>query len=128
MPRWHYIECQVSQQEENDLICEKLLGWKKVLPSVWPDPAIWSEQLTPNTGRGGMETPTFTAWAEAGLILEAVAKTDRTYTINLSSNASDGSCWEFVIFFRASEPVRAFAETGPLAIRAAALAYLKAQP
>ena len=87
-------------EAENELICERLLGWKKLLkasPGVargsWisgsngtpgeyattdqqPHAAIWQGPYEPGTGgsHGGMLTPAFDNWMDAGLILNAFAK------------------------------------------------------
>lgn len=59
----------MSEQEENELICEKLLGWTR------------AEQIRGRThwnqsGKYALFTlpaPAFTDWASAGLILDAFA-------------------------------------------------------
>lgn len=53
----------LSTQAENELICEKLLGWHRppAPPPGCYNTIDWSESRT---------TPSFTTWAEAGLILD----------------------------------------------------------
>lgn len=89
----------MSPQKENELICEKLLGWKRGhFTNEWSSSA---------KGLCLATTPTFTDWASAGLILEALAARPDTALslIKLSLRMRD-------------------AQLSPLAIRAAALAYL----
>jgi hypothetical protein len=113
----------MTTEEENSEICLKLLGWVKRSNDAWYSHCDGNdhEQFEIST------TPTFTDWQGCGLILEALAKSDRTYTTNLSSNDLRGECWEYVIFFRAAEPIRAFGATAQNAVRSAALCYLRAQ-
>lgn len=63
----------LSTQAENELICEKLLGWiRHNYPAndspAWEVPSKAGE-FQPTV----FVTPSFTTWAEAGLILEALA-------------------------------------------------------
>lgn len=102
---------------QSELICEKLLGWKK-RPSDIPGMGFsgWCVPNGPDES-----TPSFATWAEAGLILEALSARGT----NPSMDYRDGK-WDcyggdpFESFFHA------YADTGPLAIRAAALQYIKA--
>jgi hypothetical protein len=94
-------------ESENELICEKLLGWKKLLAAsagitrgTWipgrngapgeyashdvpAQPAIWQGPMDPRThmSRGGMLTPEFTNWMDAGLILDAFVKQRVSYGV-----------------------------------------------
>ena len=54
-------------QAENELIAERLLGWKqyKTAASIWWEPTLGKRQFF---------TPTFTTWAERGLIIDALQK------------------------------------------------------
>lgn len=54
-----------STQAENELIAERLLGWKqyKTAASIWWEPTLGKRQFF---------TPTFTTWHDCGLILEAL--------------------------------------------------------
>ena len=56
----------MTEQEQNEAICERLLGWKRH-DGVHAYPAqAWV------TGDGqGAYTPTFTTWEGAGLIIDA---------------------------------------------------------
>lgn len=67
----------LSTQAENELICEKLLGWKRYVPDAYEgQDRRWKRTITlPGiTGDVKEHTPSFTTWAEAGLILEALQK------------------------------------------------------
>jgi hypothetical protein len=99
---------------ENELICEKLLGWKK---------APWFGGWAGNWDRpdGGMcaGTPSFTTWAEAGLILDA---------LNVRyDNAEVRGELSMLWIAKAGEHAAA-GDTGPIAIRAAALGYIRSLP
>lgn len=104
---------------ENELICEKLLGWRRLTHSgvTWWEP--------PSTGKFQptmLAALSFESWAEAGLILDAlVAK--KAYPVV-------GRCatvWTCTAYAKAHMFEQAGCdESGPLAVRAAALEYLKA--
>jgi hypothetical protein len=103
-------------QRENELICEKLLGW-----IAWQEPgeSLGWKNLKAHPGEI-LDTPDFSDWAEAGLILDALSSADPT----LGHSEGKWDCYgddPYESFFHA------YADTGPLAIRAAALEYLKAQ-
>jgi hypothetical protein len=111
----------MTTDEENSEICLKLLGWKRVgtrycIPG--PNEIVWSipsEMIT----RSG--TPAFTTWAEAGLILEALSSTEPTLVYSEGKwDCYGGDPYES--FFHA------YADTGSLAIRSAALAYIRSLP
>jgi hypothetical protein len=97
----------MTEQEENELICEKLLGWKRA-DGGWikPDGFMYA----------GCGTPTFTTWAEAGLILDALRARETTFGVYW-----DGDFCTCDILGMGSN-----AETLPLAVRAAALEYIRA--
>lgn len=64
----------MTPHEENELICEKLLGWKLAGRNAFKV-KMWF--CLPN-GQDGEQyittsTPSFTTWAQAGLILEALS-------------------------------------------------------
>ena len=71
----------MSTQAENELICEKLLGWKPERRTVagLVHVAWWDR----GPGRSDTETtPSFSTWAEAGLILEALqARHERSFSL-----------------------------------------------
>ena len=130
-------DVMVNTQAENELIAEKLLGWVKVLPSNQSPGsphvhrAIWREQLTEHTGRGGMETPTFTTWHDCGLILEAFERLNIGRAVSWQlHHCGDGRelhhvSLEWDIGDDASKYAQGEAATTPLAVRAAALSYLR---
>lgn len=102
---------------ENELICKKLLGWiphpREVAGLVhiayWNHP---SEDCA-------LPTPSFTTWAEAGLILERLYQRWQYPVVH----AIAGETWRCELV---TNGMSAKANTGPLAIRAAALEYIKA--
>lgn len=110
---------------ENELICEKLLGWKCITPDAmtktWSDADHDDARLHP--------TPTFTTWAEAGLILDAMVANGCDWDIE-STHTDEGVKATVRVFFPLpnSASVRKCECLGePFhAIRAAALAYIKA--
>lgn len=107
-----------TEQEESELLCEKLLGWIKV-PPIDPIPGIDFSHWKKADGWPS-STPSFTTWAEAGLILDALGC--RGTNPSLDSREGKWDCYggdPFESFFHA------YADTGPLAIRAAALEYIK---
>lgn len=106
------MDAQRSPEEciaDNGRICLDLLGWEPGIAGwIKPDGFMF----------GGCGTPSFTTWAEAGLILEALEM--KREPIDVLHEDEDWSA-EFGVY-RSS----ARATTGPLAIRAAALEYIKA--
>lgn len=58
---------------ENALICEKLLGWERRSDG----PSFLENYWRCATGGDRLTTPSFTTWAEAGLILEALQQPER---------------------------------------------------
>lgn len=110
---------------ENELICEKLLGWKRRVPDEQQGAApdlIWLRPF----GFGGLDisdrTPSFTSWADAGLILEAFAARDVACDLY-----QDGE-WSIGFYGKHSKCHTRASETGPLAVRSAALAYIRSLP
>jgi hypothetical protein len=115
----HRTPDTLSTQAENEIICEKLLGWKRV-SSTATRSAYWREP----SGGERLNTPTFTSWAEAGLILEALRA--RGLVCELQAREKEywfGICWpisdNYVYDCRE--------DTGPLAIRTAALVFIRSQ-
>lgn len=94
---------------ENKLICAKLLGWT-------PDDGGWIK--SDGYMYGGCGTPTFTTWAEAGLILEALAT-----TLVYFEHGFDDTDNEWFCEIRPLHTI--WATSGPLAIRGAVVEYLK---
>lgn len=106
----------LSTQAENELICEKLLGWTSdslVKGRKWP----WLDRH----GNRRVVTPTFADWASAGLILEALDDDGLAWIL---ANGPDGD-YEFRAVPHAMPDRVFYAETGPLAIRRAAIEYIK---
>jgi hypothetical protein len=101
--------------EENELICERLLGWKKNPSNI------------PGIGFSGWEsddrsTPFFTTWAEAGLILDAFesrAPEERVDSANYKSAAGEQMKKLGILLSRG--------ELRPLDIRAAGLKHVRGQ-
>lgn len=95
---------------ENALICEKLLGWKQssILGYWFPSPCHV----------GTLKTPAFDTWASAGRILEALEI--KREPIDVFHEDEDWSA-ELGVYRCTGRGT-----TGPLAIRAAALEYIKA--
>jgi len=106
---------EVDMVAENELICEKLLGWKRL---IYTTCILW--ERPPN---GVTETPSFTTWADAGLILdefESRAPAERVDSVNYRSVAGEQMKKLGVLLSRG--------ELRPLAIRAAALDYVRSLP
>lgn len=106
----------MSEQEENELICEKLLGWKRHEHNG----GVWWELPAP-TGEyasSQFRALKFTTWADAGLILDALSH--RCVDVG---NLTD--CWYCDIDGMLPTPN---APTGPLAVRAAALKWIRNLP
>lgn len=107
-------ECRdcIVWEEENERICEELLGWERVAGEgrligmiIWkPTPTTWC-----------MSAPTFETWTDAGLILDAMMRIHIAKHPELQPAESHCLSIEF-------HPDRH--ETVPAAIRAGALAYL----
>lgn len=102
-------------QAENEQICEKLLGWERRSHNkiIWWQPSSMAGEFVPAV----LVVPSFTTWADAGLILDAIAKTTSGVYV-----AFMGHAWAVHIGFGQQW----LANTCPLAIRAAALEYIKA--
>lgn len=94
---------------ENELICEKLLGWKRTVRGKLSGCQFW------NTEPSQIRTLAFTTWEEAGLILEALQAADCIVSISFAGKG--GYC--------AINSVSSDAKPIPLAIRAAALKYIR---
>jgi len=104
----------MTTQEENELICERLLGWKtSSILGYW----------FPSQERAGtVRTPSFTTWAEAGLIL--VEFNQRKLEVDICIDA--GECW-VTIWNPKPRSTAKSADLPPL-IRAAALEYIRSLP
>lgn len=112
---------------QNEIICEKLLGWIK-RPSDIPG-ISFSGWCVPN---GPDEsTPSFTTWADAGLILEAWTAAGNDYDIDGTSHESGPRISARLRRIKGISYVGDFggcAETAPIAVRAAALKYIRSLP
>ena len=101
---------------QNELICDRLLGWRKNTYQH-PDSSIaftgWEDD--------DRSTPSFTAWAEAGLIIdrfEELAPVERVDSVSYSSCAEQQ-------MLNLSKLLRV-GKLRPADVRAAALEYIKA--
>lgn len=108
---------ELSTQQENALICERLLGLKKHCDDR--DCPDWRTA----DGKRFWGTPSFTNWREAGLILDALAKAGQ----RPDTSYYDGWCC-FVDANCGDDPDIKIFDTGPSAVRAAALAYIRSLP
>jgi len=108
-----------STDAENELICEKLLGWRKC-STFGAQCAGWTR---PDSAAHSDNTPDFTTWAEAGLILDALSSRSVDPTLEYSDGKWD--CYGGDPF---ESFIHAYRDTGPLAIRAAALEYIRRLP
>lgn len=106
----------LSTQQENALICEKLLGFKKHCDE--PDCPDWR---TP-TGQRYFGSPSFTTWADAGLIVSEFNRRKLEVDINIDA----GECW-VTIWNPKPRSTTKSADLPPL-IRAAALEYIRSLP
>lgn len=95
---------------ENELICEKLLGWKVA-------EAGWIKQ--DGFMYGGCGTPSFTTWAEAGLILDRMSQMNWV----MLEKIADWTC----SIDSGYEPTVGVGSTAIAAIRDAALKYIGAK-
>jgi hypothetical protein len=108
----------LSTQAENDLICEKLLGWTKEKCFSQYDGRsmgfVWKRGERDYPG-----WPSFTTWADAGLILDALTN---KYEEAIVTSTLPG-CW-----LATAGNHGCSGDTGPLAIRAATLEYIRSLP
>lgn len=110
----HLPDAQIAA--ENALICEKLLGLTKHCDE--PGCNDWRTA----DGRRYWNNPTFETWAQAGLILDVIERIGAP-TISWATSRGISGGWLCQFF----QPyISAAGDSGPLAIRAAALEYIKA--
>jgi hypothetical protein len=110
----------VTKQEENNLICEKLLGWTRVPGNQYTSNLpYWQEH-------DSIRTPSFTTWADAGLILEALVSRGVYVSVH---HGESGDNWKSVMHWNRYEKMSCkFAITGPAAIRAVSLDFIRSLP
>lgn len=115
----------VSEEEENILIIEKLLAWKK-----HPDPDVVRWWQPPN-GDGMFisllhkEFPTFTDWASAGLIMDALVNRGVDIVCRYNPERDAWECSAENPEIDVDDGLEQGDKSGPLAIRAAALDYIR---
>jgi hypothetical protein len=119
-PNSHRAPEILSTQAENELICEKLLGWER-----WREPGKqlqWKNVIDGGRGWTIEETPSFTTWAEAGLILDALHARDVIF--EMYRDGAGTSRWNVVIAMITCSRER----SGPAAVRDCALQYIRRLP
>ena len=111
-----------TEEENNELICEKLLGWHRFTSE---GETIGWGRLSQDTLATSVSAPAFTTWATAGLILDALRAKGMTvhifserYKFHVEMFDSDSESAKMNFF-------EADADKAPLAIRAAALEYIR---
>ena len=117
----------LSTDAENELICEKLLNWKRC-------PSAGEQQWYCNYDRRDpasgpfltVVTPSFTTWAEAGLILEAMTAAKVEWDIHTAQVG--GSSVQVVLWHCSRRIPTDWIDSAPLAIRSAALEYIRSLP
>lgn len=118
-----------STQAENELIAERLLGWVR-----WQEPGEalkWKNIIDGGRGWSIEDTPTFTRWSDCGLILEAFERLHIGRAVSWQlHHCGDGRelhhvSLEWDIGDDASKYAQGEAATTPLAVRSAALSYLR---
>lgn len=105
----------MTEKEENELICEKLLCFTKHCGH--PDCNDW---LTPD-GLRYWNNPDFTTWAQAGLLLDALAKAGQRPDVGYWNDEG----WTSFTEHNCMTESTCLAPTGPLAVRLAALEYVR---
>lgn len=95
---------------ENELICEKLLGWKRTVRGKLSGCQFW------NTEPSQIRTLAFTTWEEAGLILEALQA-------KLAGGNFNTAAWDQL---RKMGHLLSLGKLAPADIRVAAVAFIKA--
>lgn len=103
----------MTTEEENELICEEFLAWRKTVPrSLLPNGsrALWE------LGGATIETPSFTAWTTTGMILNHLETLGIGFVLYCDET---GWTLDIPVLQNSAPPSQ---NTGPAAIRAAALA------
>ncbi len=111
----HRTPDEQSTHQDNELICRLLLGWTRSGEN-------WSYR--DENGQWYTGTPSFTTWAEAGLILDALAARGISY--DLSHTKTEDGLMRFGVVVWIPKRHTVDADALPVAIRVAALAYIKA--
>lgn len=106
---------------ENELICEKLLGWYKWFPRGQQWAGRWADK---HHQFMAYSTPSFDNWADAGLIMDALDA--KNLGVEVGNYANLDEHW-YCDIESLGPPVNK-ASTAPLAVRAAALAYIRSLP
>jgi hypothetical protein len=119
----------MTTQEENVAICERLLKWKRARISGL-GVHLWHAKPYGDDGEQWVETPTpsFDTWADAGLILDAWIAVGNDYDIEGTVTETRNAMSARLRQIKGTSYVGDFggdSETAPLAIRAAALEYIK---
>jgi hypothetical protein len=113
----------MSEHEENELICLKLLGWER---SNIDEPGYGRRWRADPLLAFSEITPLFNDWPGAGVILEALAREAGKYPSAFPYAAAVGFDPRKRDWSAGAGSKSAEAATGPLAIRAAALEYIRA--
>lgn len=112
-----------TTQAEDELICEKLLRWKRAQScgaQEWYDDPYGDDGAQWHT----VYTPSFDHWADAGLILDAFAPLGGSVVMYVPHHEHHWSCSP-----PGGRDVAVIdGDTGPEAIRAAALEYIRSLP
>lgn len=66
----------MTTEQENELICERLLRWTR--HSIDNRGQVWTVPASRMRREARAYTPDFLSWADAGLILEALAEIHKT--------------------------------------------------
>lgn len=104
----------MSEQEENELICEKLLGWTRARIDGY-----WFRDASDRSVGCSWGTPTFRSWHDAGMILDAL----QIKTIGLSGDPKVDAA---IPLLKDLSSRLAHRLLFPLAIRAAGVKYAEA--
>jgi hypothetical protein len=121
----------MTTEEENDLICEVILGWKlcTFIDHVSTPLTVWMD--------GDRQRPKthLDDWESAGLLIEAMVK--RSFSVTVDCYRYAGRVTWFACFTRSSdmamyssgaaEVYSGLPNTGPIAVRKAVLKYLASE-
>lgn len=112
-----------NQLAENELICEKLLGWERRKCFSQYDGRFMGYDFL--DGKRETTAPSFTTWADAGLILEALKARGMD---RLELSVDDEGDWKCVVEWDRHQMHRSrySGESAPLAVRKVVLSYIEA--